>query len=52
MCVLSAQVWARCSHIMHQGKEVPLNEQWVEQFTKAYEGLGSLGERVLGFAYK
>ena len=47
-----AQVWARCTHILYQGEEVLVSPEWASKFNKAYEGLGSLGERVLGFAYR
>ena len=30
-------------------RQVPLTDSWKEAFTQAYEGLGGLGERVLGF---
>jgi sodium/potassium-transporting ATPase subunit alpha len=39
----------RCSTILIQGKEVPLTEEWKDNFHKAYLTLGGLGERVLGF---
>ena len=29
--------------------QIPLNDNWKDEFQKAYEGLGGLGERVLGF---
>ncbi len=35
-----------------QGKEVPITKEWADKFNTAYEKLGSLGERVLGFAYR
>jgi len=34
---------------MINGKEQVLDDAWREKFTTAYEGLGGLGERVLGF---
>lgn len=40
----------RCSTILIKGEEVPLNEDWQNAFQKAYEDLGGLGERVLGFS--
>lgn len=29
-----------------------MTKEWTDKFTAAYEQLGSLGERVLGFAYR
>ena len=46
------RVWARCKTIMIEGKEVPITPEIVEKYNTAYEGLGGLGERVLGFAQK
>ncbi|GCC44480.1 hypothetical protein chiPu_0028768, partial [Chiloscyllium punctatum] len=37
----------RCSTIMLQGKEQPLDEEMKEAFQNAYMELGGLGERVL-----
>jgi len=39
----------RCSTIIINGKEEPLNDHWKEQFNTAYMDLGGRGERVLGF---
>merc|ERR1712025_1510078 len=39
----------RCSTIVVDGKEYPLNEEWRNSFETAYMELGGLGERVLGF---
>ncbi|XP_072122400.1 sodium/potassium-transporting ATPase subunit alpha-3 [Mobula birostris] len=41
----------RCSTIMLQGKEQPLDEEMKEAFQNAYMELGGLGERVLGFCH-
>uniref|UniRef100_A0A8C7FLD1 Sodium/potassium-transporting ATPase subunit alpha n=1 Tax=Oncorhynchus kisutch TaxID=8019 RepID=A0A8C7FLD1_ONCKI len=41
----------RCSTILIQGKEQPLDDELKEAFQKAYEELGGLGERVLGFCH-
>ncbi|XP_059824115.1 sodium/potassium-transporting ATPase subunit alpha-3 [Hypanus sabinus] len=41
----------RCSTIMIQGKEQPLDEELKEAFQNAYMELGGLGERVLGFCH-
>ena len=39
-----------CSSIMLHGETIPLNNELRDTFLKAYNDLGSLGERVLGFA--
>merc|ERR1712155_439529 len=39
----------RCSTIVVNGREMPLDERWKEAFENAYMELGGLGERVLGF---
>ncbi|KAJ8392940.1 hypothetical protein AAFF_G00071440 [Aldrovandia affinis] len=41
----------RCSTIMLQGKEQPMDEELKEGFQNAYLELGGLGERVLGFCH-
>ncbi|MBN3325748.1 AT1A3 ATPase, partial [Atractosteus spatula] len=41
----------RCSTIMLQGKEQPMDEELKEAFQNAYLELGGLGERVLGFCH-
>uniref|UniRef100_A0A8C8SNM3 Sodium/potassium-transporting ATPase subunit alpha n=1 Tax=Pelusios castaneus TaxID=367368 RepID=A0A8C8SNM3_9SAUR len=41
----------RCSTILLQGKEQPLDEELKEAFQNAYLELGGLGERVLGFCH-
>ncbi|XP_048881783.1 sodium/potassium-transporting ATPase subunit alpha-3b isoform X2 [Brienomyrus brachyistius] len=41
----------RCSNIMLQGKEQPMDEELKEAFQNAYLELGGLGERVLGFCH-
>lgn len=38
----------RCSTIILQGKEQPMDEEMKEAFQNAYLELGGLGERVLG----
>ena len=38
----------RCSTIMIQGKEQPLDDEMKDAFQNAYVELGGLGERVLG----
>merc|ERR1719495_2669854 len=39
----------RCSTIIVDGTERPLNQEWKDAFNTAYMELGGLGERVLGF---
>merc|ERR1719167_302989 len=39
----------RCSTIIVDGTERPLNDEWKDAFNTAYMELGGLGERVLGF---
>merc|ERR1712088_369619 len=39
----------RCSTIVVNGREMPLDDRWKEAFETAYMELGGLGERVLGF---
>jgi len=39
----------RCSTILVNGEERPLDEDWKRAFNTAYLDLGGLGERVLGF---
>lgn len=46
------RVWKMCKTIMIDGKLVPLDKTWEDKFGYAYESLGGMGERVLGFAYK
>ncbi|XP_030634863.1 sodium/potassium-transporting ATPase subunit alpha-1-like [Chanos chanos] len=41
----------RCSTILIQGKEQPLDDEMKSSFQRAYEELGGLGERVLGFCH-
>ncbi|KAJ8272670.1 hypothetical protein GJAV_G00092020 [Gymnothorax javanicus] len=41
----------RCSTIMMQGQEIPMNDDWRDAFQNAYMELGGLGERVLGFCH-
>lgn len=38
-----------CSTIFIQGEDLQLTDAWRKAFTDAYEDLGGLGERVLGF---
>ncbi|KAG7315662.1 hypothetical protein KOW79_020528 [Hemibagrus wyckioides] len=41
----------RCSTIMIQGKEQPLDDEMKDSFHSVYLKLGGLGERVLGFCH-
>lgn len=43
-------VFEKCSHILINGHEVPIDPRWRDAFQEAYEALGGMGERVLGFA--
>lgn len=43
-------VFDKCSHILINGEEVPIDPRWRAAFQEAYEALGGMGERVLGFA--
>merc|ERR1712106_694676 len=43
------RILERCSTIVVEGKEYPLNDEWKNSFETAYMELGGLGERVLGF---
>merc|ERR1712226_466180 len=39
----------KCTTILVNGKEIPLDNDWKAKFENAYMELGGLGERVLGF---
>jgi len=41
----------RCSTILLQGEEKPLDQELKDSFNEAYMQLGGLGERVLGFCH-
>ncbi|TRZ00058.1 hypothetical protein DNTS_028882 [Danionella cerebrum] len=41
----------RCTTILLQGKEQPMDDEMKEAFQNAYLELGGLGERVLGFCH-
>ena len=45
------RILARCGKIMINGEEQEMNDAWREKYDKAYEYLGGLGERVLGFGH-
>jgi len=44
------RVLARCGKILINGEEIEMTDEWRGKYDKAYEHLGGLGERVLGFA--
>ena len=46
------RVFARSTTFLENGQAVPLTPEHKKSFETAYEDLGGLGERVLGFAYK
>ena len=43
---------ARCTDYMYHNTTRPVDEDFMEEYTSAYERFGSCGERVLGFAYR
>merc|ERR1712218_152851 len=43
------RILERCSTVCIDGKDLPLTQQWKDNFEAAYMELGGLGERVLGF---
>ncbi|OWA53169.1 Sodium/potassium-transporting ATPase subunit alpha-2 [Hypsibius exemplaris] len=44
------RILERCSTILIEGRDLPLDAQWKRKFSEAYLEFGGLGERVLGFA--
>lgn len=46
------RVLRMCTHIMVNGESVPMDADWQNKYNEAYETLGAMGERVLGFAYR
>lgn len=40
-----------CDKILMNGEDIPMGPEEEKKFTLAYETLGGMGERVLGFAY-
>ena len=46
------RVISMCSKILIDGEEKPFNDEWMQKYHSAYENLGAMGERVLGFAYR
>jgi sodium/potassium-transporting ATPase subunit alpha len=44
------RVIERCSTILINGEEKVLSNKWKRRFQRAYDRLGNVGERVLGFA--
>lgn len=45
------RILSRCSKIMINGEEIEMTKEYENKFTTAYETLGGMGERVLGFAH-
>jgi len=45
------RILERCGYINYQGQPEKLTEEWATRFNTAYETLGGLGERVLGFCH-
>jgi len=43
------RILERCSTIYVSGENEPLTDEWKQRFHAAYDTLGGLGERVLGF---
>ena len=54
LCMKGApeKILDRCSNILLNGREVPLDEKLKNNFQNACEELGSLGERVIGLCDK
>mmetsp|Transcript_13029 Transcript_13029/g.21358 ORF Transcript_13029/g.21358 Transcript_13029/m.21358 type:complete len:1194 (+) Transcript_13029:80-3661(+) len=44
------RIFDRCNSVMIDGEAVPIDEAEKAAFESSYEALGSMGERVLGFA--
>lgn len=45
------RILQRATTIMIDGKSIEMTDEWKAKFTKAYETLGGMGERVLGFGH-
>ncbi|XP_049633579.1 sodium/potassium-transporting ATPase subunit alpha-2-like [Suncus etruscus] len=45
------RILERCSNYLLHGKEYPMDSTMQDAFQKAYQDLGGLGERVLGFCF-
>lgn len=43
------KILEKCSTILVEGQELPMDERWKASFNEAYVKLGGIGERVLGF---
>ena len=41
-----------CKYIMIKGEILPFNDEWMKKYDFAYESIGGLGERCLGFAFR
>jgi len=46
------RVIQKCTKIMINGEEIAITPEWMQKYNEAYENLGAMGERVLGFACK
>eukprot|EP00854_Cymbomonas_tetramitiformis_P009461 gene9461-11212_t len=47
------RIWpTRCQYLCQDGKPEPITDDILANFDSAYNALGGLGERVLGFAYQ
>jgi len=45
------RILQRCGKILINGEEQEMTDEWRAKYDKAYEHLGGLGERVLGFGH-
>merc|ERR1712193_293880 len=45
------RILQRCGKILINGEEQEMTDEWKGKYDKAYEHLGGLGERVLGFGH-
>jgi len=44
------RVFDRCSTVLCDGRQEPIDDRWRQKYQEAYDELGGKGERVLGFA--
>lgn len=44
------RILSRCSTVLNKGNVEPLDDRWRDAFQQAYDTLGGMGERVLGFS--
>lgn len=55
LCVLKGapeRVLGKCTDVFSKGETFAKTAEFEADYTKSYEALGGMGERVLGFAYK